>query len=180
MNDLGRIALGMGLLFLLAPKRTRVNSAKEDTPASGWTDSRSVLIEALGVPYSYGAGTPASPWPGGAAGLAGGVGWDCSGYAQAGLVQLGLLSSGAVDRTAQSLADRASGVSSGDEREGDLAFYGASWSKVSHVMLCLGNGQVIGASGGGRATNGDDVGAYVKIFNTPEYRSDFLGVRRLW
>jgi len=179
MNDAQKLALALCFAWVLLPRR-KGGSEREDKPVAGWTDSASVLVEALDVPYSWGAGSPSSPWPGGAPGVNGGVGWDCSGFAQAGLVQLGKLSSSATDRSAQDLANRASSVSSGDETEGDMAFYGSSWSKVTHVMLHLGNGQVIGASGGGSATNADDANARVKIFNTPRYRGDYLGTRRLW
>lgn len=178
MNPRSRALVTFGAIMawtVLA--RPRGGSKREDRPAAASTDSSSVLLEAVGVPYSYGGGYPGATWPTGSRGVGGGVGWDCSGFAQAGLVQLGQLSTDAEDRTAQGLAD--TGRSADGSREGDLAFYGKSWSKVSHVMLSLGNGQVIGASGGTTSTNADDSGAYVKVFNTPQYRGDFLGWKRL-
>ena len=180
MTEVLRFVLVLGFVWLIAPRKERATSTREDSPAAGSTDSDSVLLEALDVPYSWGAGTPASRWPQGSAGSKGGVGWDCSGFAQAALVKLGKLLSTATDRTSQGLADHASGISEWEAQEGDLAFYGTAWDKVTHVMVSLGNGQVIGASGGGSATNADDASAKVKIFNTPRYRGDFLGYRRIW
>jgi cell wall-associated NlpC family hydrolase len=143
-------------------------------------DTRALdLLSAWGVPYSWGAGFPKSvqsTWPDGARGLAGGVGWDCSGFAQAALVRLGLLSPAAPDRTAGGLYDLMVPVVPNQERLGDCAFYGIG--RVSHVMVVLGTDLVLGASGGGSATNGDDPRAYVKLERIM-YRNDFVGIRRI-
>lgn len=150
----------------------------------------SKLAEALGVPYAWGAGSPSTPWPHGEQGWddelgrTGEKGWDCSGFAQAALVRLGILSSSEPDRTAQGLHDIADQVDELDVREGDLAFYGSSPSSVVHVMVVTGPRAdgwtpVIGASGGGSSTFGDDPDAYVKAFDDAAYRGDLLGFGRV-
>lgn len=65
---------------------------------------------------------------------------------------------------------------------GDLVFYGQG-DDPEHVMIYLGAGCVIGASGGGRATTTIDaalaVGARVKAFPSVDYRPDRIALRRL-
>jgi cell wall-associated NlpC family hydrolase len=138
------------------------------------------VLRAWGVPYSYGGGTPADGernWPDGAKGLKGGVGWDCSGFAQAALVRMELLSPLSKDRTAQSLYDLTVPVTD-TPRVGDLSFYGRNSKNVSHVMVICGDGCCIGASGGTSFTNGNDPTAFVQIHRV-DYRRDFLGIRRV-
>jgi hypothetical protein len=137
------------------------------------------LLTSLLVPYSFGAGKPMdgfTSWPRGVRGLQGAIGWDCSGWAQAALVRLGLLDPKAGDRGAAALFDAAK-IPIGPISLGDLAFYG-DHGKVSHVMLCLSGAAVAGASGGTAATNGDDPKAYVMV-RPIHYRADLIGVRRL-
>lgn len=135
------------------------------------------VLKAWGTPYSWGAGKPTSEgWPDGVKGLFGGVGYDCSGFAQAALVRLRLLKEGDPDRTAAALFDLGEPVRLEDARLGDLAFYGAY--RISHVTVCLGGGVAIGASGGTSKTNADDPKAFVQL-QPITYRIDFRGVRRL-
>lgn len=139
------------------------------------------LLSAWGTPYSFGAGRPSdgvSSWPPAdpPAGIGGGLGWDCSGFAQAALVRLGFLSPSAGDRSAAALFLDGVSVPVEDARLGDLAFYGSGG--ISHVMVCLGRGVVIGASGGTSKTNGSTPSAFVDIKPRIAYRSDFRGVRR--
>ncbi len=137
------------------------------------------ILSAWGVPYSWGGGLPRhgrTAWPDGPRGLAGGVGWDCSGFAQAVLVRLRLLPDNAPDRTAAALYDISMPVIPEAAQMGDLAFYGAT--RITHVMVVLVPGIVIGATGGGQMTNGDDPRAYVKLERL-RYRADFAGVRRM-
>ena len=176
--------------------RAEATAADEDSTREDFRETElgepSVLFEAIDVPYSWGAGTPATPWPTGQPGYnsatnqrEGPDGWDCSGFAQAGLVRLGLLDSSAPDRTAQGLFDLSAPVTSElDAREGDLAFYGSSDRSISHVMLISGpfiDGglPVVGASGGGSSTFGDNPDARVKRFSDVEYRGDLVGLGRL-
>jgi cell wall-associated NlpC family hydrolase len=141
-----------------------------------------LLLRAWGTPYSWGAGQArdvvtlhgAAPPP---KGLKGGRGWDCSGFAQAALALLGLLDPKAIDHTAASLWSITKPILLADARLGDLAFYGAN-GHITHVMVCLGDGACLGASGGGSATNGDNPRAFVDA-KPIGYRSDLRGVRRL-
>lgn len=138
------------------------------------------LAESLGWPYWYGRGAPETPWTEGILGV------DCSGYAQMGLVRLGLLSPTYSDRSSYGLAADADPIAVGDQLVGDLALY------PGHVMVVYedasGPGEhsaVIGASGGGRGTYGDDPNARVKLFDTALYRNgddglpDFVTYARL-
>lgn len=138
------------------------------------------LLAAWGTPYSWGAGSPQtarSAWPGGPKGSNGGNGWDCSGFAQAALVRLGLLPDKASDRPAATLYAAGADVTLGDERLGDLAFYGLP-GHVQHVMVVVAQGVVLGARGGGSMTNANDTKAFVQI-EPLKYWNLFLGVRRL-
>lgn len=136
------------------------------------------LMEAWGTPYSWGAGTPTlNGWPLGVKGLRGGIGYDCSGFAQAALVRLGMLKAGTPDRSAAGLWDAGKPVETDDAQLGDLAFYG-SHARITHVTVCLGGGVTIGANGGNSMTNGDDPRAFVQL-QPIRYRADFRGVRRL-
>lgn len=142
----------------------------------------SELLLAWGIPYSWGAGTPkdgGGAWPPDPLpkGLGGGRGFDCSGFAQAALVRLGLLSRQAQDRTAAALWDTATPIDESEARLGDLAFYGSN-GRISHVAVCLGHGVIMGANGGGSTTNGDNLKAFVQI-QPIRYRSDLRGIRRL-
>jgi len=110
------------------------------------------LLATVGIPYRWGAGEPSTPWPA--------PGYDCSGFAQGALVRLGLLHPSHPDRRAVDLANLCDPVDSGQERLGDLAFYG---SPVSHVMVVLAPGLVIGARGGGSRTHGGDPRACVGV-----------------
>lgn len=140
------------------------------------------LLEWWGTPYSYGAGRPSdalSCWPPNdpPRGMNGGRGVDCSGAVQIFLVRLGLLAQDAPDRSAAALYDLGKPVPDGAEQMGDLAFYGPP-GRVSHVMLVVGPGVVMGARGGDQTTNGDQPRAFVQL-EPLKYWSAFHGVRRL-
>lgn len=126
------------------------------------------LLATIGVPYAWGSGTPATPWPSDR--------YDCSGFAQGALVYLGLLRRAEPDRSAAALADACDPVELGHQRLGDLAFYGTGG--VHHVMVCLGDGWVIGASGGGSETHGDDPRAHVQLHHYL-YRRDWVCFGRI-
>ena len=117
-----------------------------------------VLLEAWGEPYDWAQGDITTPW------LNGMRGYDCSGFAQGALVHLGLIPPSARfqpnDRGAYQLAMDSERVPEGTERLGDLAFYG---TPVSHVMVVIAPGIVLGARGGGSSTHGDDPSAYVDL-----------------
>ena len=52
MTEVLRFVLVLGFVWLIAPRKERATSTREDSPAAGSTDSDSVLLEALDVPYS--------------------------------------------------------------------------------------------------------------------------------
>ena len=61
-------------------------------------------------------------------------------------------------------------------KKGDLVFYGKN-GKVNHVMMVVGDGRVIGATGGGSSTKTPDdamkIGACVK-YKPMDYRKDLI------
>lgn len=124
------------------------------------------LLAMVGVPYAWGAGNPSTPWPSDS--------YDCSGFAQGALVYLRLLEPHAPDRASADLARCCERVEEQHARLGDLALYG---HPVSHVMVHLGGGWVIGARGGGRNTHGDDPRAFVDL-RPLGYRSDLAFIGR--
>lgn len=122
---------------------------------------------ALGLPYHWGGRT--------AAGL------DCSG-----LVAWAALhaTAGRMDLTrwwAQLMFDRWEPISTEAAVAGDLAFYGENPEKVTHVMVLLEDGRVIGSAGGGRSTTRSNASPdqCVQTRSGIRYRRDFLGLRRL-
>ena len=130
-----------------------------------------LLLQAIGAPYAWGSGDLGNArqlWPDGP--------FDCSGFAQACLVALGMVRPRAWnDLSARGLADACDSVELEEARIGDLAFYG---SGVTHVTVCIGAGMTIGANGGGSKTNADDPRARVQI-RPIVYRNDLVTVGRL-
>lgn len=67
-------------------------------------------------------------------------------------------------------------------KPGDLCFYGRP-GKVSHVMVWVGDGRVVGASGGNSDTLSREIaqrqGACVKFKKSHLYRPDWRGFRAL-
>ncbi len=113
----------------------------------------------LGIPYIYGGSSPR-------------VGFDCSGFVIWILQVFGRLPSG--DWTSEDLSKLFTKTDS--PQIGDLAFYGGNHT-VSHVMMCIGNGTVIGASGGDHTTLTveDALKRNAMVKTKPmHYRSDFL------
>ncbi|WP_316528095.1 NlpC/P60 family protein [Kitasatospora brasiliensis] len=106
----------------------------------------------IGVPYSYGGGSPAGPGPGHCADGAGfgdgrcqaetTVGWDCSS-----LVQYAYWPSRRLPRTAaeQYTATAQRPVTRDDLQVGDLLFWRHGDGHVYHVALYAGDGQMISA-----------------------------------
>lgn len=166
----------VGLAFLgarvLLSRRVGEDSTREDaTPGlSAADDAGDVAIfrEALGVPYYWGGGR-GEPYPAG--------GYDCSGYVDSALREAGYTlpwaASSASTATMLSALGAPRPLSPGEEApRGAIVAYGSK--APSHVMLSTGEG-VIGASGGGSSTFGDDPSAAVKEFETAWYRGDVLG-----
>ena len=149
---------------------------KTDLPLPHRDERVSALLDAWGTPYSWGAGRPTiTGWPRGLPGTGGGIGYDCSGFAQAALVRLGILREGMPDRTAAGLFDATRPLRPDEAPQtGDLCFYGRT--RIGHVTVILGPECAIGANGGTSRTNGDDPSAYVDLCR-PAYRRDFGGIR---
>lgn len=124
------------------------------------------LLSTIGTPYFWGKGDPKTPWPAAA--------YDCSGFAQGALVYLGLLKPTEPDRNAAGLGNISDPVTDAP-RLGDLALYG---KPVSHVMVVLDKDWVIGATGGGSKTHGDNPEACVQLRRL-RYRNDLTVVCRL-
>jgi cell wall-associated NlpC family hydrolase len=172
------LILGIPVGLLASYLRERgYSSADADmrdvTGSTGYLqDGAAVLADAIGWPYWYGQGSPATPWADGKNGV------DCSGFAQMALVRMGLLASSAPDRGARSLADDSDPVAIGEQRPGDLAYY------PGHVVVVVsrpgadGHSAILSASGHAYDL-GNNPDARVKLYSTAAYRSDFSTYMRL-
>jgi cell wall-associated NlpC family hydrolase len=129
------------------------------------------LLASIGVPYHYGRGDlKSAAWPPGPC--------DCSGFAQQALAAIGILRRDAWDDiTADGLRMQCDKIEEKDAAIGDLVFYGMN-GKASHVTVCIGAGQTIGANGGKPSTLGDDRAACVQV-RPIRYRADYMHVGRL-
>lgn len=183
--------VGAVLLFGKGGGRRSGNSAREDDvegSAGGNMGKAAVLTELLGAPYYWGGhetdgadkDDSVTTWEEALALLrAGATGWglDCSLFANLALVKLRLWPA-FKRKTAATLANDSNPVAWGEQRPGDLAYY------PGHVMMVLtypnaaGDSEVIGASGGGSTTFGNDPNARVKRFASAKYRSDFVTFMR--
>lgn len=147
------------------------------------TLARAVAV-AEGRPYSWGGGGPGAAFPLGSPGTAGGIGWDCSGFALAVLALLGRYPWAGVRLSSAGLANAAVPVAEGAQAPGDLAFY-TSGTGVSHVVVVLrppdllGRSPIVGANGGGPLTNADDPASRVSTKDSHRYRKGFLTFARL-
>lgn len=123
----------------------------------------------MGIPYIWGGRDPDK-------------GLDCSGAITACVVECGYAPKSFLNNTADSLYRMCKSVSESDAKAGDLAFYGSRFH-VTHVMMCVGDGRLIGASGGGRDTTSEAVAkaqnAKVKIVPAGKRSKDFVGYGRL-
>lgn len=124
------------------------------------------LLRCIGIRYWYGRGSPRTPWEEMRRGV------DCSGFVSMALVRAGYYRTTEPDRRAtdsaanpKSLADIC--VATKVPKFGDIAIY------PGHVMLCLDDRLVIGASGGTSTTLGDDPHACVDLHRF-DYRHDFV------
>jgi cell wall-associated NlpC family hydrolase len=88
-----------------------------------------VALAQLGTPYRWGGQTPDS-------------GFDCSGLVQFAYAHAGL----ALPRTAQTQYDTGPRLAAGTALQpGDLVFFGAGPSQISHVGIALGDGRMVDA-----------------------------------
>jgi len=172
---LGLVA-GGGLIWWYAEHTGDDNSAEgidtEVLTGPAATETAGQLADAIGWPYFWNRGTPATPWSDGPRGV------DCSGFAQMALVRLGLLSSSAPDRSSSALAYACDPVDVCEQVPGDLAYY------PGHVAVVIGDPDLDGHSAvmcatGHKGTEGNVPGEEVKVYATARYRSDFVTYMRL-
>lgn len=124
-----------------------------------------LALKMVGCPYIWGG---SAPW----------VGFDCSGFIVWLYQVAGVLPSG--DWTAQGLHNHFFSATRNDDlfgMPGNLVFYGAAQDKISHVMMVVGSGLVVGASGGDHTTTTVEEarrrGAMVKV-KPARYRKDLI------
>lgn len=124
-----------------------------------------LALKLVGTPYIWGGSSPR-------------VGFDCSGFVVWIYQVFGLLPSG--DWTAQGVYEHfkpAPNTLMPAPGPGDIVFYGKNRREITHVMLSVGGGLVVGASGGGSDCVSVEVahrrGAMVKV-KPQDYRSDWV------
>ncbi len=145
---LGGRGSAAGTFGSLAPARlldTRTGLGLGPAPGPRVATVIAAARSILGIPYSYGGGTPAGPTLGTGSG-AHTVGFDCSSavqyeYAKAGVVLARVTTGQEKQGTAVALVG-ASGL--GGAIPGDLLFWGRPGA-TSHVALYIGSGQMIEA-----------------------------------
>ncbi|RJS15745.1 peptidoglycan endopeptidase [Corallococcus sp. H22C18031201] len=107
--------------------------------------------------------------------------FDCSGLVTSCYFETGGADWRATHNTDSLLAQLAAVLES-ELKAGDLVLYGRN-GDASHVMVYVGEGVVVGASGGDHTTltlaDANARGARVKTHLRVDYRSDVLGFRRL-
>jgi peptidoglycan DL-endopeptidase RipB len=111
----------------------------------------------MGVPYSWGGGTPNSPSKGIDSG-ANTVGFDCSGLVRYSFAGVGVL----LPRFSGDQYNAGRHIPPSQAKRGDLIFYGPGGGQ--HVTIYLGNGQMLEASG---SAGKDTVSAVRKGGMTP-------------
>ncbi len=93
----------------------------------------------MGVPYSWGGGTPTGP-SSGVDEDAGKIGYDCSGFTRFAFAGVGVL----IPKYSGDQYDTGRHIPPSQAKRGDLIFYGPGGSQ--HVTIYLGNGQMLEAS----------------------------------
>lgn len=177
-----RLGLGLGLLLLrLRAARQQEDSRRVDAPElqgapSPGDATEGLLQQALGRPYVWGGGRAPGTWPqGSATSASGGVaGYDCSGYVDAALRELGADLPWGQGSASVAAMTGALPLQGGEPPAWSVAVYGQP-GRASHVMLVAPGGRVYGASGGGSATHGQDPEARVTSYASYTYRGDYLG-----
>jgi cell wall-associated NlpC family hydrolase len=93
----------------------------------------------MGVPYSWGGGTPTGPGPG-VEQDTGKIGYDCSGFTRFAFAGVGVL----IPKYSGDQYNTGRHIPPSQAKRGDLIFYGPGGSQ--HVTIYLGNGQMLEAS----------------------------------
>lgn len=120
----------------------------------------------IGIPYSWGGGTPKGPTKGFAQG-ANTVGFDCSSFVQAVMARVGV----SLPRTTQAQVKQGQPVSVDQLQPGDLIFTRPGKNGPNHVGLYIGNGKV---------QESPHTGASNRIVSLPSYLSGgFVAARRV-
>jgi len=176
MIPIAGLAIAGGILAFAALRHSNA-SKREDEDEDMSEDADAAydlpeLAESIGWPYWWNRGSPSTPWYQGANGV------DCNGYSQMAMVRVGTLDESEPDRSASAMADWCVPVAIGEQRPGDLAYYPGHTMVVCSEPFEDGHSAVIGASGGGRTTQGDDPKARVKVFSSALYRGDFVTYMR--
>lgn len=139
--------------------KTSSSSSKkvvDSAPATGSTKGQALVNEAakyLGTKYVYGGSSPS--------------GFDCSGLVQYACRKQGI----SVGRSSRDQFRNGVAVSKSELRPGDLVFFG-NGSRVSHVGIYAGNGQMIHSPQTGKTV------CYTSINSTTRQRS-YMGARRV-
>ena len=150
-------------------KGVYVSSSQETEPQYDEPYS-DLLGDAIGAPYSWGGGSPSTPWDDIWEGV------DCGGAVQMAQVRIGILDPNSEDMGAGAIADDCYPIEVGSQIPGDVAIY------PGHVMLVYsepradkgGHSAVWGASGGDSTVHGDKPSACIKVFNTATYNNRFV------
>jgi peptidoglycan DL-endopeptidase RipB len=129
-NFLSSLGIG-GAPETVAPGRVRGPAAIEYVIRRGASQ--------MGVPYSWGGGTPTGPGPG-VEQDAGKIGYDCSGFTRFAFAGVGVL----IPKYSGDQYDTGRHIPPSQAKRGDLIFYGPGGSQ--HVTIFLGNGQMLEAS----------------------------------
>lgn len=130
------------------------------------------LMHFIGVPYIWGGNNPIT-------------GFDCSG-----LICEGLKSEGVIarhkDLTSQGIWDKLNNYyklfTPGTPKKGDLLFFGAGITEISHVAIAISGYRMLEAGGGGSGVDtiekAGKYNAFVRISSIRE-RSDLVGIIRM-
>jgi cell wall-associated NlpC family hydrolase len=95
------------------------------------------MLKLQGTPYLWGGKDPAT-------------GLDCSGAVGCCLEENQIVPAGwKLSHNADAIAAWCNSIPAIDAEPGDLVFYGSQY-KINHVMMVAGEGEVVGAAGGGR------------------------------
>jgi cell wall-associated NlpC family hydrolase len=147
----------------LANQPNRPSGGKTATTVQAAT-AINAASEKIGTPYSWGGGNANGPSGGGCCsphGSSGNItGFDCSGlvlyaYAKAGI---------SLPRTAAEQYAASEPVKPGQQRPGDLVFYGNSPKGIHHVGIYLGSGYMINAARPGTRVRIDPLDAMTDLY----------------
>jgi hypothetical protein len=169
------LLIGAGVGLYILSKKTDLVTTNSENEAMPSTDDLSLIdqsldpiIDSVGWPYFYTLGSPSTKWESGSLGV------DCSGYVLMCLVRLGIISEKTNDMNTATIANECDPVEIGSQIPGDIAYYPGHVMLVCNYPGANGHSAVVGASGGGRTTIGNDPNARVKVFTTAKYRDDFV------